>query len=35
MLDEMHLPITIESIREEFEDSIAKGIELQARPFKK
>jgi hypothetical protein len=35
LLDEMRLPITIESIRKEFEDSIAKGIELQARPFKK
>lgn len=34
MLDEMNLPITMESIREEYEDSIAKGIQLQMMPTK-
>jgi hypothetical protein len=30
----MKLPITIEAIREEYEDSIAKGIVLQVRGVK-
>lgn len=34
LLDEMQLPITIEAIREEYEDSIAKGIVLQVKGVK-